>query len=77
MDWPGTGYSTFWKVCTLSSQVQQAGSKLRSASIGGLFRGVGGSGSTNDVTAPEELSSCVGNWLSHLDWDGDRCAIVI
>lgn len=57
----------------LCAQVQQAASKLKTASIGGLFRGSsGGASGGNDVSAPEARSTCVGNWLSHLDWDGER-----
>jgi hypothetical protein len=55
-------------------QVQQAASKLSSVAklSGGLFRG--SSGPPDDVAAPAAVSSCVGNWLSHLDWDGNRSA---
>ncbi len=28
----------------------------------------------NDFYRQEEVASCSGNWLSHLDWEGERCA---
>lgn len=58
----------------LPAQVQSATSRLKASSIGGLFRG--GSSGAADVAkaggAPEALSTCTGNWLSHLDFDGER-----
>lgn len=56
----------------LPSSVQQAASKLSVAKLsGGLFRG-NSSGADDMAAAPAAVSSCVGNWLSHLDWDGSR-----
>ncbi len=57
-------------------QMTQAAGKLKTNSIGSLFRGSnsGGSGDFAKAAAgPEVLSTCIGNWLSHLDWDGERC----
>ena len=56
------------------AQVQQAASRLSVAKLsGGLFRG-NSSGADDMAAAPAAVSSCVGNWLSHLDWDGTRFA---
>jgi len=48
-------------------------------SLSGLasaFQSVLSSASVNQAEAAfprqEELASCSGNWLSHLDWDGQR-----
>lgn len=56
------------------AQKQAAASKLKGASISGLFRAVsaGSAELTKAANAPEALSTCVGNWLSHLDFDGKR-----
>ena len=60
--------------CFAGSQVQQAASRLSVAKLsGGLFRGSSG-GADDMAAAPAAVSSCVGNWLSHLDWDGTRFA---
>ena len=54
-------------------QAHHATSKLKVSSLAsGLFRGGSGSTAASDVMAPEAISSCTGNWLSHLDWDGTR-----
>lgn len=44
--------------------------KLKSSSIGGLFGGR--SSDTGTKPATEAVSTCQGNWLSHLDWDNER-----
>ena len=63
----------------LQLSVWQAKPKSSFSSLSNAFSSVlsvsSSARSPPELVPEQELATCSGNWLSHLDWDGQRCAL--